>query len=394
MTVHATRERIDAVCFGHDWSGDPLSKTHLMRRFARTGRVLWVDSIGYRRPTATGRDAKRALGKLAGALRLPREVEPNLFVTAPLAIPAHDLAWLAPANRALLAAQLRAAMALAGVRSPLVFVFNPTGAVVADALGGRGIVYYCVDDFVAYSDAGGAWLRHLEDALIARADLLVVSSQRLLETRGPRARRVALVRHGVELEHFRRALDPSLAIPDDLRGLPRPILGYFGLLAEDWIDVPLLEKLADRYAHGSLVLLGRATRDLSSLAARPNVHLLGRRPYASLPAYCRGFDVALNVFPINDVTLAANPLKVREYLAAGLPVVSTRIPEVEVLGARVRIARDHASFLEEVEQALRDPGCKRERSASVEREGWDARFDELASALAEAGLVGRAAAAE
>ena len=205
-------------------------------------------------------------------------------------------------------------------------------------------------------------------------------------------RRVALVRHGVEVEHFRRALDPALPIPDELRALPRPVLGYFGLLAEDWIDVPLLEKIADRYAHGSLVLLGRATRDLSSLAARPNVHLLGRRPYASLPAYCRGFDVALNVFPINDVTLAANPLKVREYLAAGLPVVSTRIPEVEVLGDRVRVAPDHAAFLHEIEQALRDPGCKPERSGSVEGEGWDARFGELVRALDDAGLVGRAAA--
>jgi glycosyltransferase involved in cell wall biosynthesis len=183
-------------------------------------------------------------------------------------------------------------------------------------------------------------------------------------------------------------------VPDELRGLPRPILGYFGLLAEDWVDVPLLERVADRFPHGSLVLIGRATRDLASLASRPNVHLLGRRPYASLPSYCRAFDVALNVFPLNDVTLAANPLKVREYLAAGLPVVSTRIPEVEVLGDRVRVARDHEGFLEEVAQALRDPGCKPERSASVEAEGWDARFAELVHALGEAGLVGRAAAAE
>jgi glycosyltransferase involved in cell wall biosynthesis len=108
----------------------------------------------------------------------------------------------------------------------------------------------------------------------------------------------------------------------------------------------------------------------------PNVHLLGRKPYADLPAFCKGFDVALNPFEISELTLAANPLKVREYLAAGLPVVSTAIPEVEVLGTCL-IGKSHADFIRQIEIALEDPGVSQERSDSVKSESWEARVEEL-----------------
>ena len=111
--------------------------------------------------------------------------------------------------------------------------------------------------------------------------------------------------------------------------------------------------------------------------------MLGRVPYADLPAYCKGFDVALNPFRINELTLNANPLKVREYLAAGLPVVSTAIPEVEVLG-QCRIGADDDAFLREVEAALADPGPSPARSEAVRPESWAARLDEIRHHLAEA----------
>ena len=90
-------------------------------------------------------------------------------------------------------------------------------------------------------------------------------------------------------------------------------------MAEDWIDIDLMVHVAKHFSNGSMVLLGKVTTDISRLTSLPNVHLLGRKPFETLPAYCKAFDVAMNPFPINEVTLNANPLKVREYLAAGLP---------------------------------------------------------------------------
>ena len=130
------------------------------------------------------------------------------------------------------------------------------------------------------------------------------------------------------------------------------------------------------------MLLGKATTDTSNLERLPNVHLLGRKPYASLPAYCKGFDVALMPFRINELTLNANPLKVREYLAAGLQVVSTAIPEVETLGL-CRIGRDPDSFVREVEAALADPGPSTRRSDAVRSESWESRLEEICQHIAD-----------
>lgn len=151
----------------------------------------------------------------------------------------------------------------------------------------------------------------------------------------------------------------------------------------DWVDVELMAEVAKRYPHGSLVALGNVTTDVSVLKTLPNVHLLGRKPYADLPAYCKGFDVALNPFRINELTLNANPLKVREYLAAGLPVVSTNIPEVAVLTV-CRVANTKDDFLRQVGEALRAPGPRAEISDTVRAEGWDARLAEIDHHLAAA----------
>jgi glycosyltransferase involved in cell wall biosynthesis len=112
------------------------------------------------------------------------------------------------------------------------------------------------------------------------------------------------------------------------------------------------------------------------------VHLLGRKPYEDLPGYCKGFDVGLLPFPISEVTLNANPLKVREYLAAGLPVVSTAIPEVEVLN-QCRIGHDADEFVREIEAALADhPGPRTERSDKMSGESWDAKLEEIRAHVA------------
>ncbi len=149
----------------------------------------------------------------------------------------------------------------------------------------------------------------------------------------------------------------------------------------DWVDVGLMAEVAKHFPQGSLVILGKVTTDVSALEALPNVHLLGRKPYESLPAYCKGFDVALMPFRVNELTLNANPLKVREYLAAGLPVVSTPIPEVEVLGL-CRIADGPAATIREINEALKDPGPSRARSEAIRHESWEARLDEIRRHLA------------
>ncbi|MFO0813224.1 MAG: glycosyltransferase [Gemmatales bacterium] len=366
----------DMLCFSHDWKSDPLSKTHLMRQLSKDNRILWINSIGYRAPTASTRDIKRAWAKLQAATESVKEVIPNLYVLSPLAIPAWGKPWIQSLNRRLLVWQVKRAMRQLRFTSPINWVFNPAAAVVTGRLNESQIIYYCVDEYTAFSGVPSEALIKMEQQLLQRADLIIVSSERLLQSKQQFPEKTFLVRHGVDYDHFRKAVSPETAIPEDLAKLPRPVLGYFGLMSEDWVDVPLLIKVAEKFPHASLVLLGKVTMDLGKLTTLPNVHLLGRQPYGSLPAYCKGFDVALIPFPISEVTLNANPLKAREYLAAGLPTVSTAIPEVEVLG-QCGIGHSHEEFIHRIEEALLQPGPTAHRSKRMQSECWESRLDDI-----------------
>ena len=370
----------DVLCFSHDWSGDPLSKTHLMRLVSADNRVLWVNSIGYRTPTASKADISRAFKKLAAATNSLKEVEPNIFVLNPLAIPAYGNPRIRQLNRSLLKLQVKRAMKQLGFRHAINWVFNPAAAVIAGAFDEDLLIYQCVDEYTAFSGVTSNHLADLETQLLERSDVVIVSADLLFQSKAKYNPNTFIVRHGVDYKHFSKALDETTIVPEEIRDLPRPIIGFFGLIA-DWVDVDLMAYVASKFPNGSLVVLGKSTTDVSVLEAQPNAHLLGRKPYADLPAYCRGFDVALMPFRINELTLNANPLKVREYLAAGLPVISTPIPEVELLG-QCRIAGDKDAFVDEIHAALNDPGPSIQRSLAISHESWDAKLAEIAEHLA------------
>jgi glycosyltransferase involved in cell wall biosynthesis len=310
-----------------------------------------------------------------------REVEPNIFVLNPLAVPLYGPKGRS-LNRRLLRMQIRGAMRRLGFRRPINWVFNPAAAVVAGELNEDQVIYYCVDEYTAFAGVNSSSLAELERKVLKLADLVVVSAERLYDAKSPMNPRTVLIRHGVDYDHFRKALDPATKVPDEIAKLPRPVIGYFGLMSDDWFDVGLMEQVAKRFSHGSVVLLGKVTMDLSRLTRLPNVHWLGRKPYGELPAYSRGFDVAVIPFPISEVTLAANPLKAREYLAAGLPVVSTDIPEVRALGDLCRVGTNAEEFVRQIELALREPGPSAARSERVRDQSWQAKLDELREHLA------------
>jgi glycosyltransferase involved in cell wall biosynthesis len=371
----------DIVCFSNDWTGDPLSKTHLMRLLARDNRVLWVNSIGYRTPTISRYDLARAWKKLVAATHPLSNPEPNLFVLSPLAIPAYQSATVRKANRLLLRGQVKWAFRRLGFRRVINWVFNPPAAVVAGALGEDRLIYHCVDEMAAFTGVSRKAMEDFERLLLTRADLSIVTSELLLETKRKINPNTVLVRHGVDLSHYRQALDPNTVVPADVVELPRPVIGFFGLIA-DWVDLELVAAVATHFASGSVVLLGKVVTDVTVLSGLPNVHLLGRKPYADLPAYCKAFDVALNPFRMNELTLNSNPLKVREYLAAGVPVVSSAIPEVERLGL-CHVATGPAATIREIEAALRSQETREERSRRMAPESWEARLEEIRRHFAE-----------
>jgi len=383
----ATNELVgrQIVTFSTDWDGDPLSKMHIMKILAKENRILWVNSIGNRAPKANAHDVKRVWKKLSAATQGVREVLPNLHVLAPLAVPLYGSEAARAANRELLRFQVKRAMAKLRFDPAKVisWSFLPASAPVSGTLGEDLVVYHCVDEFSAFSDTNGRHIAELEERLLRRAHLCITSAERLRENKAKVNPNTVLVRHGVDFDHFVKACDASTPVPADLASLPKPVIGFFGLVA-DWVDLSWFEACARAHPEWSVVILGKVAPDVDvgPLRALPNVHLLGRKPYADLPGYCKAFDVALMPFKWNELTLNANPLKVREYLAAGLPCVSTPLPEVEQVGL-CQLAKTPQEAVRQVEAALREgAGPSRDRAQRVFHESWQARVDEIRGPVA------------
>jgi glycosyltransferase involved in cell wall biosynthesis len=373
----------DIICFSNDWDGDPLSKKHIATRLARKNRILWVNSIGNRNPAVSAHDFRRALKKLLQCCQGLRRVAGNIWVLAPLVIPFHGSRAARRVNRQLLRWRVEQACRTLGFRQPITWTFVPSSADVAGSLGERLLVYHCVDEFSQFTGTNRGAILEMERRLLTSADAVIVSSAKLYESKRAYNPNTFLVRHGVDLEHFRKACLDTTREPGECRRLRRPIIGFFGLIA-DWVDVQTIRHIALARAQWSFVLIGKVQTDTSPLRGLPNVHLLGRRDYESLPAYCKAFDVAILPFVVNELTVAANPLKLREYLAAGLPVVATPLPEVETLGGWVRVARSPQEFLTQIEDLLRErQGSRLAVSKSMESESWDQKVEELSRVVAD-----------
>lgn len=365
------------VLFGKEWGEDRTSCDQVFEQLARHNKVLWVDSIATRNPNLRSaqdwRRIARKVGKLAGGLR---QVRPTAWVYQPAVIPLPYSRAASRVNRMLLRHSLRRQMKRLGMHRPQLWSFLPNAAHVIGELNESVVVYYCVDAWSEFSFIRPEMIE-LERRLAAQADVCFATGQGLADHLRRFNPRTHLALHGVNHDHFSRALDAETPIPEDLARLPGPRIGFFGAL-HDWVDQNLLEALARAHPEWSIVLIGKEHVPFETLRRLPNVHLLGRRPYESLPGYCKGFDVALIPFVVNELTRHVNPIKLWEYLSAGVPVVSTDLEEVRRAGQHVHIGAGPGGFIDAIARALREdtPAHRRIRSDAMRRNTWEHRTAE------------------
>lgn len=205
---------------------------------------------------------------------------------------------------------------------------------------------------------------------------MVATAASLTQSKFPRSGRAVHLPQGVNYAHFAK----SRAEPPDLASIRGPRIGFAGTVSTQ-CDVHLLARLADDFADASLVLVGPVALDESSLALlrRPNIHLLGVRPYDELPAYVQHFDVGIIPYVLSAWTVAVDPLKLLEYLAAGLPVVTTAIPEAGKYAGQVVVASDADAFVAGVRHALVEDreGSRARGQAFARAHTWERRADTL-----------------
>jgi glycosyltransferase involved in cell wall biosynthesis len=369
----------DIICFAKEWNEDPTSCNHVLRELAKNNRVLWLNSISTRSPNlASGRDLRKIARRILAVMKGATSVGDQMWLFTPFVLPFHHSPWAIRLNRHILRFTLGLLRRRLGMRNFQLWTFVPTSSEYVGRLGEEMVVYYCTDEWSSFSFVDGKKMAEMVKSLATRADVVFATSRPLVEKLSRFNPEVHLASHGVKYAMFARALEDSTAVPSDLAALPRPRLGFYGLI-EEWLDLELIGYLAVRHPEWNIALIGKTCVDTSSLARLPNVHFLGRKPHSELPAYCKGLDVALIPHKVNELTRHMNPIKLREYLSAGLQIVSTDLPEMRHFPDYCIVAKNYEEFEAGVKTALESdsPQVRRHRSQVMRNQTWDRKVAEL-----------------
>ena len=360
----------DLLVFSDDFGRAPSAPQHLLARLAGDRRVLWVEPAGLRAPRPSRADLRRSVQKLRGALAGPSgepwlATPPGLVRHVPPVAPGYGHRLVRAANDALLVRSVRRALAARGMERPLLITTIPTMAGAVGQLGEVASVYLRMDDFTLWPGYDHAAIAEREALLLERADLLVAPSPALLEVP---ARRRHLLPHGVDAAHF------ATGGEDPFGDLPRPRVLVSGRIDARY-DADLLRALDD--PRWTLVLLGDLRTPAPPRAVRfPSV------PYGELPRWLHGADVLVAPYAGTPLGHSLAPLKLRELLATGRPVITTSVRGViedPELADRVTLADTPEALRGAVAAALADPTPALPLPASAD---WEARAAALGDLLA------------
>jgi glycosyltransferase involved in cell wall biosynthesis len=374
-------ENRDIIAMCGDWNRHPGSIQHITEVLVRRNRVLWVSGIPLRSPRLHIYDFRRIAEKGRKMLSTwGNSYDHSIPVTEvhPFFIPYYDIPAIRRFNDKQLRSLLLKKIRELGFKDFVVLASNPMTAGVIGTLGESSSHYLCIDDYGA-NEGSFRCLGELELEMLQRVDSSFCMSDVLVKTRIPKSGEVNFFPEGVDLKHFKVTGNPPSEV---LALIQKPVVGYCGLLAS-WVDFELIAKCAIAYPHVSFVVLGAAKRDISVLTKQPNIKCLGHIPYEVLPRYMEMFDVGLIPRVINRLTVAMNPLKLLEYLAMELPIVSTNLPEVKKFRDFAFVAEDHDEFVRLLGDALRDnaPERKRLRRAHAERFSWQSIVDRMSDVI-------------
>lgn len=368
---HALGTHAPMIVFGEDWGVHPSSTQHLVKRIARDRNILWVDSIGLRQPKLSARDMKRVWEKLAGKLSSRGSqltpLLPGDFHLSPRVIPAPrgNLArWL---SRMLLKQQIQRVTCDAGFNRPILWTSLPTAVDMIGHLDEIAVVYYAGDDFTALAGVDHETVSIREQELADKADLIITASA-LIAARFPQ-HKTRVLSHGVDYDLFARPTPRARRLDE------RPTAGFYGSISE-WIDIDLMHEVASRLSHWRFVFIGNVETDVSKLHALDNIDFLGPVPHSELPQWSQHWQASLLPFVDNQQIRASNPLKLREYLAAGKPVVATWFPALQGYTDVVTVAATADEMTLGIEHSLDDHNTILRRSY-VANESWDKKANIL-----------------
>ncbi len=389
------------IVFGEDWGTHPSSTQYLIKILNQRRVIVWVNSIGLRKPRFCLRDVLRLVSKVKSYIFNKvetktktktfnkKKLEKDFVVINPLIIPCAD-SWLTIAlNKFILKNQLKLVLNKLKIKNPIIWSSLPTAVDYLELLGDFPCVYYCGDDFSGLAGVDHKVVTRKEKDLVTKSTYIFTANE-ILNKKFPTSKTITIP-HGVNYQLFSQQ---TKTLPNDQPN-EKPIAGFYGSISS-WLDQKLIVQTAKRLPGWNFVFIGNVECDVSEMRDCLNIFFLGKKEHKQLPKYIQNWNVAILPFKDNKQIKMCNPLKLREYLASGTPIVSTNFNALDDYRTHIQVTSQHKPFhqaialananivdvanfnnIEALDDLLPLIFCKENRMKSVIHESWESRAEKV-----------------
>ncbi len=383
----------DIICISSiDWDFIWQGHQEIMSSFARNGnRVLFIENTGVRSPRLSDfpRIRSRIKNWFSGVSGI-RKHSQNLHIFSPVVLP---FPYWPPAmwiNRRIIMSVLKKWAKVMDFNDPVIWAFLPTPLTnnIINGLNHKIVIYYCIDNFRA-SSGSAKKIKAPEIKLLRKADLVFVTSKELYDYCRTYNDKVFFFPFAVNFKEFERVRLGKNPVPDELRGIKRPVIGYIGGIHK-WLDQDLIREAAEKYKDCSFVFVGPLQANISKLSGLKNIYFFGKRGHGKIPYLIKNFDACIIPYLITDYTRNVYPTKLNEYHAMGKPVVSTELPEIVKFNKEndspVMVGGSYGEFISRIAAALHesDRALIEKRISSAQKNSWEARVEGMISLIESA----------
>jgi glycosyltransferase involved in cell wall biosynthesis len=372
-----------------DWD-NPFwtNKQHIAKRLADRGyKVLYINSLGLRRPSSSSKDIGRMARRLKSFFGGLKQKHENLWVWSPVVIPYQKYAWVRKLNFFIVSQFIKRYKRKLGLSNYLTWTYNPLSAPLLNK-GEQLSVYHCVDEISAQPGMPEQIIQDQELTLIKQSDIIFTTAMNLYESRKINNPHTYYSANVADYELFSKARLPETELPLDMISYTKPIVGFVGAINGYKLDLKLIRDVALQSPEYEFVLIGQVGEgdpwtDISLLEGVENIQLIGPRSYETLPGYIKAFDVCLLPNMINDYTINMFPMKFFEYLAAGKPIVMTSLPALQEYYGLGYVADNADAFAKAIKNAVNEKfdanysQLLEQRLEEARKHDWEARIDTM-----------------